>query len=523
MTRFNTTAIHGVHLNKPVVERFKQPVLSKNPSIDPRHLSRKDSDILANELFECGLEEAHRGMAVSMAHGVACRIWQAVVNVVHMVPEGARRIWQAAVNMIHMAFITPKGARRIWQATANKVAADCFDEDGKVDVVKLRTWMNFLENVENLKKEPFRSVPHAEFMCSQMHRVCECLLNNQNAARDLLDAAAGITVGRYGRSLLAAMSNGMESPLKSSEAILASLLAPHRQWSLPTCTINSLINAEIQNHPERLIPMYMHMLDSDQFTFPSGYALQLQPMVDGYTTIDLKNGGYGRNDIFESVSRHAVIAEWRKEGIEYVKSADEAEKYKLKMPVHNMNDVLFAHFFQVSGFGNNNIDFDTNYGTMLIYAGHKKFTRTFSAKIQVDGSNFLAVIAELKAQAEAQRQLKHRYMRVSTKEIIEVPAGEYSHLYHSENIDIDALLDLDPNNMETGKAYPIGDRNWGNWKNMSQDIPRLVVRKKGGTPPTFEFGTLERSTFEEASIIRFRIYSTDVEVHDAQYWAPFMP
>ncbi|MDR2432176.1 MAG: hypothetical protein LBD34_00240 [Puniceicoccales bacterium] len=49
------------------------------------------------------------------------------------------------------------------------------------------------------------------------------------------------------------MSQGRQPSLKSGEAILASLFAPHRQLCLPTCTINSIINEEIRNHPERLI------------------------------------------------------------------------------------------------------------------------------------------------------------------------------------------------------------------------------------------------------------------------------
>ncbi|MDR0693384.1 MAG: hypothetical protein LBF49_02310 [Puniceicoccales bacterium] len=52
---------------------------------------------------------------------------------------------------------------------------------------------------------------------------------------------------------------------------------------------------------------------------------------------------------------------------------------------------------------------------------------------------------------------------------------------HVENINIDALLALDPNNMEIDKAYAIGNRNWAAW-DMLQDIPRLAVRKLEGPP-----------------------------------------
>ncbi|MDR1528551.1 MAG: hypothetical protein LBS22_03140 [Puniceicoccales bacterium] len=102
----------------------------------------------------------------------------------------------------------------------------------------------------------------------------------------------------------------------------------------------------------------------------------------------------------------------------------------------------------------------------------------YPSKIQVAGSNFLDGMAKLKEQAEAQQRLGHHYMRVST---ISSDDG------HAENIDIDALLALDLSRMEPG-AYTIGDRNYRG-DDMSQDVPRLAVRKVNDTPSTYEFGT----------------------------------
>jgi hypothetical protein len=267
--------------------------------------------------------------------------------------------------------------------------------------------------------------------------------------------------------------------------------------------------------------MYTQMLSDTQFTFPSGYAVRQQPIVDGFITVDLKNGREGRDRVFrditggiaKQIAKWRQIAGWRQEGIEYSKSTDEAEKYKFEMLIHNMNDVLFVHFFQVSNFGNRRIDSNGTYGTMLIYAGHEGHTEMYSSTIQVDGSNFLAGMAELKEQAEAQLGLGHRYMRVSTRS---------SSSYHAENIDIDALRALDLDHMEPGKAYPIGDRNYGGY-GMSWDIRRLAVRKVDGTP-TYEFGTLwYGSQFEKKDISEIRIHATNVNVRNARYWAPFRP
>jgi hypothetical protein len=138
----------------------------------------------------------------------------------------------------------------------------------------------------------------------------------------------------------------------------------------------------------------------------------------------------------------------------------------------------------------------------------------YLSTIRVDGSNFPAGMAELQGGAEAQWQLGHRYMRVAT---------ESSDGAHAENIDIRAILDLDLDHMEPGKAYPIGDRNWGSY-GMPWDVPRLAVRKTDGTPPTYEFGTLQYgSQFDKKDISEFWIYATNVEVRNAQYWAPFRP
>ncbi|MDR1528301.1 MAG: hypothetical protein LBS22_01800, partial [Puniceicoccales bacterium] len=226
------------------------------------------------------------------------------VNPRQVLKDGVRRAFFGRTDSIDDALwngvrarlrnMTLGEARGIWQTIANEVAVDCFGEDGEIDVVKLRRWMEFLGDAENFRTEPYRFIPHAELMRSQMHRVCECLWTNKNGSRDRLDAANGIPVGEHGQSILATMSNGREPPLRPAEVIVASLFTPHRQEALPTCAICSLINAEIRNHPERLIKMYTQMLSSDQFTFPSGYAVRQQPIVDGFITIDLANGGKGR-------------------------------------------------------------------------------------------------------------------------------------------------------------------------------------------------------------------------------------
>ncbi|MDR0693287.1 MAG: hypothetical protein LBF49_01810 [Puniceicoccales bacterium] len=447
--------------------------------------------------------------------------------------------------------------REVWQRIANEVAADCFDDDGKVDDAKVRAWMAFLGDAKNFKEEPYCLIPHGELMRSQMHRICECILNdNSTNAKKWLDnyVNSNITIGPYGQNILKTMSRGRKPPLKPGVAVLASPFTPLRQTSLAMCTIYSRLNEEIRNHPERLIKMYEQMLSAPQFTFPSGYAIQQQPIVNGFIIADLKNGGRGREKVFRDIISGdpakvaRQIARWQREGIEY----DPTDQFKLKMPAHNMNDILFAHFFQASYFGNRKIDSEGACSTMLVYAGHRKHDEIFSKKIKVDGSNFLPGITELQRQAEAQKRLGYCYIHVGTEATTGATVGGHNHSRHAENINIDALLALNPNTMEIDRAYAIGDRNWGG-RNMSRDIPRLAVRKvmprrwfgvsliislmlrligrKTDDTPTFEFGTLrydpgifrDGSLFERIVMKKIEIYATDVKEQDAKYWAQYAP
>ncbi|MDR1173632.1 MAG: hypothetical protein LBK24_02460, partial [Puniceicoccales bacterium] len=244
---------------------------------------------------------------------------------------------------------------------------------------------------------------------------------------------------------------------------------------------------------------------------------------DGFITVDLKNGGRRKDEVFwvitDKDSSSAEITEqvtiWQTAGIKYTESTDEAEKYKLGLPIHNMNDVLFSHLLQASNFGNEKINDSDGNGIMLIYAGYKEEAEMYSSSLSVktEEPDFSRDMGLLKWHAQAQLRLGHHYMRVITGSIMDT--GFY---WHAENIDIAALLAFDGYHMETGKVYAIGDRNaWG--RDMSQDIPHLAVRKVDGTPPTYEFGTLlPGDTFKKERIFYFNVYATDSKVRDTRYW-----
>ncbi|MDR1173213.1 MAG: hypothetical protein LBK24_00245 [Puniceicoccales bacterium] len=196
-----------------------------------------------------------------------------------------------------------KEAHGVWQTIANEVTVDCFGEDGKVDVGRLRIWMELFRKPEIFRKEPYCFIPHVELVRSQTYAILECLYDNRNDARDKINAVSHNPVSSYGQSIIDIIFSGVVSPFNPAVAIVASLFTLHRQMDMPTCSMDSLINEEIRNHPEQLIEIYAQMLGGgDQIAFPSGYIVELQPIIEGFITVDLKNGGIGRDDVLENIA-----------------------------------------------------------------------------------------------------------------------------------------------------------------------------------------------------------------------------
>ncbi|MDR2603021.1 MAG: hypothetical protein LBC11_00460 [Puniceicoccales bacterium] len=413
-------------------------------------------------------------------------------------------------------FLKPREVRKIWQTIANKIAPDCFD-GGKVAVEKLEIWQDLLGSGEIFKGEPYSFIPHVELMRSQMHRVCECLIANKNGVRDQLDAAKDITIitGSNGEAILL-----YTMPLGNpAVAMLASYFTPPRQGDLPACTIYSWFNAVIWNYPEQLISIYRQMFEAPQFVLPSGYAILQRPMHDSSITVDLKNGGSEeKGAIFgyiDSNDPHKIQNQkdlWNSEGIGYDESTNPEGKYRLTLPIYNMNDVLFANILEESSFGNKRISSESTHGTALLLAGHQNFSDTFKFQFDANELSRLAIIEKLKEQAEGQKRLGNHYMHIG----IQLPKDG-----HALNIDIDALLAIDPNTMEPGMAYPIGDSNYYG-KDPSQDIPRLAIRRRiirdRSTLSIYEFGTLENGVFKNDQIKSFMVYNTGIEHRDAEFW-----
>ncbi|MDR1890580.1 MAG: hypothetical protein LBQ23_00135 [Puniceicoccales bacterium] len=433
--------------------------------------------------------------------------------------------WKTVVDALGNLFLG--NARKVWQNISNEMARYCFDQQGNIDINKVCALKLFLEQDSFFTQPPLCHIPKVAHMRSQMHEICRKLLNDTNSVRSELNRVKDIShLGSQGTSIIQAMSMDRTHLLSPSEAILASLFTPHRQLFLPTCTINSLINEEIHNHPERLIDMYVQMLQGDgRYTFPSGH--QVQPTTiktvgtANYVTVDLKHGGGDRDKVFKDIKSRdrgkigEQINRWREEGIKYEASSGSHTSYKLDLPIHNLNDLLFANLFQASNFGKGRtigIDTSFNFDTMSVYAGRSGYLSAYKKMIfgGTNSQDVVNVVGELKKHAERQHESGNYYMRISTHSVGTESVGGYDHSWHSENIHIESLRALDLDNMTSGKPYPIGDRNWSGW-DMSQDIPRLAVRKTDGTPPTFEFGTFRGTEFEKIYLKQVFIYKQSIK------------
>jgi hypothetical protein len=103
------------------------------------------------------------------------------------------------------------------------------------------------------------------------------LSKDESKLTQIINIANDINPGEKGNTILDVMSkiSGISEgeKLKRGEAILHSLLSPHRQLYLSTCTICPLINRDLHNHPERLAEIYSHILSVDNIHMPSGYSI----------------------------------------------------------------------------------------------------------------------------------------------------------------------------------------------------------------------------------------------------------
>ncbi|MDR1255395.1 MAG: hypothetical protein LBJ94_00490 [Puniceicoccales bacterium] len=392
-------------------------------------------------------------------------------------------------------------SRKMWQGIATAMASSCFDESGKIDLLRARALKLAVEDATFFQGKPFSAIPAMPYMCKQMSCTLGHLINGaerKDSLAEVLNEANQLQdgqLGTNGRKILATMAENQGFSLGPGVAILTSFFSPHRQRVLPSCTMNSTINAEMRNNPDRLARMYRQILTGDTFNLPSGYLVHQQSIGDRHIAIDLSNGYEVKKDqILDPKSQNiqATAGIFR----------DSKNANGLQILIHDLNDVFFANFFQSSKFGNRGLQGygDNNYGTTFIYFGVRGYDKTYSPKIDIAEEAIESNIRTLQDYAAKQKAAGMHYMRVCTRQ--ESSA-------HDENIDIDALLNLKLHGMKPGELHVIGDRNWGSGDGRSM---HLAVKKHETPPPAYSFQTVysdgKISALNRPDIKSFEVYDT---------------
>jgi predicted component of type VI protein secretion system len=405
------------------------------------------------------------------------------------------------------------------QRIAAEMASECFDASGKIDLDKARELRDRIKSSAALPGE-FSTIPGASLMLSQVSCVLDNLIDHAQetgSLREIIDETSKLSPGSHGRQILGAMGDNLKSPVKPGEAILISLFSLHRQKGLPSCTMDSIINAELRNHPEKIAKIFEQILAGFTFNFPSGRLAHQQQIIreDGrcYIPIDMVIGDRReRDEIIARENLHNCLSS----GIR----RDSSNSYGLLIPVKDLNDVFFANFFQNSGFGHEvksglkplSIEGAQELSTMFTYQGidsidafgfesGSKRSIYSDQKISVAGISLKAGVERLKAVAMEQKAQGMHYMRVATTSM----GG-----CHDENVDIDALLKLDLDALEVGKPHIIGDRNWVNEEGHPKFLAIVKTIDPSTNVPTCSFQTVcsedHGDPMEEADIWRFDIY-----------------
>jgi hypothetical protein len=269
--------------------------------------------------------------------------------------------------------------------------------------------------------------------------------------------------------------------------------------------LDSLINAETCNHPATLGEIYAQILSLDRFYLSSGYVIRQLPVVNGLVTVDLSGNEAGKEAVFKYSGEDgnpnpSRIQDWQSQGIVF----DGREPNKLGLPIINVTDVFFANFFQRTfsdkDFGKKTRD----HGTIALYNGTPQVESPqvenpgliYSPFIPVDPGNPSKAIRLLQLYAKQQKEQELSFMRVFTKNS---KGGR-----HAENLDIEAVLALNPDAVSDLQIYTFGDRNWV--LSNGQSVQLVLHKGKDGKL------SICNDYSRGAEIVRFLVCRTNFEI-----------
>lgn len=457
-----------------------------------------------------------------------------------------------------------KDAKQAWATLAYTTVKQCFKKEyGKITIDKSRVEeiINFWQENPN-PPAGFENVPSWTLVRTQtlsVLKVVKADMDNVTAedivgmtqygkgdslVEILMRASTKIPYSDFtvnGYQMLESMSASWPGPIGPHEAILASLLTPHRQWALPSCAFDALINEETCNNPAALARIFLRLLESEPMTpvaigvennllLPNLKIIPPRPDGDqgGYTIISPSGTAVNISDIcgmssdeyrnllapiwgplnltfdnheydidhIDAEDDKLFVGEWiidsilpelqnafAHEGIEvhpYTATEPENGTLWLKYPIHNLTDALFANMMQYL------------YMDDKMFAKKRELHQAYYDAAANPAQNLYTATNEPRdytISTEGLRGLRDRVLRLRA-------AGQNRHLAaiwtweggrpsaHRENLYLDALAEVPIDGPDPDSYYIIGDRNYTNEEGQSTF---LAVRKVRGKEDRWDF------------------------------------
>jgi hypothetical protein len=389
--------------------------------------------------------------------------------------------------------LSPIKMRIYWQLLAEDIAKYCFENDGQISINKVSSLVVLLRDEKIFTNPPYSQILNIDFIFTQILRTLTTILDSpeddsKNELRKILNDAKSFAVVDTGQAALKAVSSTAK-PLTPGEAILQALFFLHRQFGLPTCTIDSYINTLLHNAPEQIAKFCQQILTKGYISFPSGF--HCLPFIvkfinkTGFVLTDLKNG---IND--QTVN---IFSRSQDEGIIFKAYAS------FQIPAMSLISVIFGSILQ-STFGNFRINNDCTHGTLRIFNGIKSsmvnnsYFRTYESK----DYSVAGIVEGLRASAQELRQKypNLHYMRINTS---------FDGSLHDENVDVDRLLNIDLNQLRPDEFYPFIDHNWID--STSGEISMLAIKN---STTGFEFVTVGGANVKSVNITQISIYPIEI-------------
>lgn len=430
-----------------------------------------------------------------------------------------------------------KDAKQAWATLAYTTVKQCFKKEyGKITIDKSRVEeiINFWQENPN-PPAGFENVPSWTLVRTQtlsVLKVVKADMDNVTAedivgmtqygkgdslVEILMRASTKIPYSDFtvnGYQMLESMSSPGEGLIKPHEAILASLLTPHRQWALPTCPIDALINQETCNNPAALAKIFLQLLESQPgvliscglgnwFSFinqqivASGHAdnrtnyIIIIPELNRANLADIY-------DITPDVDINNLTNEQKRSIIADIQAMFEAEgitvqpcivggprlgPLQLQYPIHNLTDVLFANMMQhlcaQGEMCDNTRTLHENYYGAVGGAPERLYTAPIARNdADFDAFNYELSIADLQNLQDAARRLQATDPNRHLAAICTAEGGVNGS--HVQNLYLDTLAEV-PN---PNPYYIIGDRNYTDDEGKSS---LLAVRRVAWDNNRWEF------------------------------------